>query len=951
MFLFIMLSFVVVAAFQAKRIERKIRTTKSVPSVIPKALLSGQATGTGSSERKQSSSSSSTPTNESRSRSHSSVTTLSNNDPCTGSSAVGALHFHNLHVRDCIESFTKDWHVIEYKYEQYSASWSELPKLPKVYERLQDQVYEIDDDCDANGLEDTLNGLSLLTKEGYILKGSEAGTDSFLSVATKSFKKRWMSLRQELDGSCSLEFYKDSKKRESKGSINLDLCHQIVRNPKRGKYAFELRMIEGHKACILATESEVELEGWMDCLTKANSSKSETSSRKSIVVVDSDSSSISGSQATPPSTPKLGQSFRSQDLSRIPDLIKYSRETETSIAQQRKDQRVNVFSVYPDLLSRKGCFCQLRYNPSPVVEPFKCKFGFRFLFTCDRLSFNFQMAVDNLKTHVEPFFASAAIFHTKLGKITEEFRFDVNDELMRGMICDAVPAPESDSSECIEDPNRDFPKLWVTRPKSAIFSVQSPSPEMFLVVRVEKVLSGGISSASEPYVKANEAPKTAFKSHKAAKTTCQRMGAGNRMPFLWTVRPLFTAAKSLDTDSEFGPFYRQDSHKISDEEIVKHLNTMRGLDKPKNVTIIPGKLISKVEAIDFDAEEVIANTVTCNYLPVDPFPVPPAQAATIELTEFLVKNPRECFPFTEFMNLLYVHPKSLKYDSQKFFPKARNIAVTIEYRDNDDEHAAPLPLIFNRPSSGQADDLVTSVSTNILHHNSNPDFYDEVKILLPLNLTEKHHLLFTFKHVSCSAKKRDAPIESEVGYAWIPIYPSKGKLSLQEVSIPVSSHLPCGYLSYKPLGLGRGVSSSSAPPFYTAVCYALNHDFSSPCILCLCNCEIFACVFPVCSSQDQRSNGLIQERRYSESASSWFRVSFRSIATCTPSSLTRARCSILTDQEKRMPHLYSIDRCQSQGIRSAVSPASFRLSTACRRSSSRCWTRTLPLPSASSPSS
>jgi hypothetical protein len=702
--------------------------------------------------------------------------------------------------------------VIEYRYEQYAGSWLELHKLGKIYERLQDQVYEIDDDCDAIGLEDTLNGLSLLTKEGYILKGSEAGTDSFLSVATKSFKKRWMSLRQELDGSCSLEFYKDSKKRESKGAINLDLCHQIVRNPKRGKYAFELRMIEGHKACILATESESELEGWMDCLTKANSSKSETSSRKSIVVVDSDSSSISGSQATPPSTPKLGQSFRSQDLSRIPDLIKYSRETETSIAQQRRDQRVNVFSAYPDLLSRKGCYCQLKYNPNAIVEPFKCKFGFRFLFSCDRLSLNLQMTTESGdKTHIEPFFASAAVFHTKLGKITEEFRFDVNDDQMRSMI--NAPSSSDSTSDQEEDASRDFPKLWVTMPQSAIFSVQSPSPDMFLVVRVEKVLSGSISSASEPYVKTSDAPKMAIKCHKAAKTTCQRMGAGNRMPFLWTARPLFTASKSLDTEAEFGAFYRQDSHKISDEEIVKHLNTIRGLDKPKNVTIIPGKLISKVEPIlvehqvPDDAVSTCINTVTCNYLPVEPFPVPPVQPATIEVTEFLVQNPRECFPFTEFMNLLYVHPKNLKYDCQKFFPKARNITVTIEYRESDDENASALPVIFNRPSSGQTDDLVTHVSTNILHHNSNPDFYDEIKIQLPLNLSEKHHLLFTFKHVSCSAKKKDSPVETEVGYAWIPIYPSKGRLNLHEVSIPVSSHLPGGYLSYKPLGLGRGVSS------------------------------------------------------------------------------------------------------------------------------------------------
>ena len=44
------------------------------------------------------------------------------------------------------------------------------------------------------------------------------------------------------------------------------------------------------------------------------------------------------------------------------------------------------------------------------------------------------------------------------------------------------------------------------------------------------------------------------------------------------------------------------------------------------------------------------------------------------------------------------------------------------------------------------------------------------------------------------------------GYAWLPIYPTKGRLNLEEQTIAVASHLPAGYLSHKPLGLSRGVS-------------------------------------------------------------------------------------------------------------------------------------------------
>lgn len=105
-------------------------------------------------------------------------------------------------------------------------SWSELSRLPKMHERLQDQVYEIDD---VDDLDDPANSANIIAKEGYILKGTEAGTDSFISVATKSFKRRWMSLRQEIDGSSVLEFYKDKEKKESKGAICLDFCHHLAR--------------------------------------------------------------------------------------------------------------------------------------------------------------------------------------------------------------------------------------------------------------------------------------------------------------------------------------------------------------------------------------------------------------------------------------------------------------------------------------------------------------------------------------------------------------------------------------------------------------------------------------------------------------------------------------------------------------------------------------------------
>lgn len=136
-----------------------------------------------------------------------------------------------LYVRQCIDGFLRDWNVMNFKFEKYSGSWCELPKLPRLTDeaiKLQDQVYEIDDLDDENDIQHR-NQSAKITKEGFILRGSETTANSFMSMTSKSFKRRWMCLRQEIDNTCVLEFFKDQRKSESKGVIHLEFCHQVVR--------------------------------------------------------------------------------------------------------------------------------------------------------------------------------------------------------------------------------------------------------------------------------------------------------------------------------------------------------------------------------------------------------------------------------------------------------------------------------------------------------------------------------------------------------------------------------------------------------------------------------------------------------------------------------------------------------------------------------------------------
>jgi len=67
----------------------------------------------------------------------------------------------------------------------------------------------------------------------------------------------------------------------------------------------------------------------------------------------------------------------------------------------------------------------------------------------------------------------------------------------------------------------------------AVFSVAQPHGDIFLVVRIEKVLQGSISGAQEQYGRTDV--KTGTKLHKSMIPYCQRLGSYH-MPFAWGAR-------------------------------------------------------------------------------------------------------------------------------------------------------------------------------------------------------------------------------------------------------------------------------------------------------------------------------------------------------------------------------------------------------------------------------
>ncbi|KAJ8310566.1 hypothetical protein KUTeg_012431 [Tegillarca granosa] len=238
--------------------------------------------------------------------------------------------------------------------------------------------------------------------------------------------------------------------------------------------------------------------------------------------------------------------------------------------------------------------------------------------------------------------------------------------------------------------------------------------------QIEKILQGPMLQALEPYSKADSSK------------------SGSKL-----ISPSQGPAEL--------PIYRHDGTKLSTADIIKHLQDFRKPDKQSKLQEIP-----------------------------DPPPDPPA----LEIEEFVGDKGSLCDTFDSYINNIYIYPVSLKYEHQKSFAKARNIACCIEIKDSDEDGSLPLKRIYGRPEVGV---YTTVASTTVLHHVTSPDFTEEVKISLPTQIHDRHHVLFRFYHVSCegsksslrssssSGKKKDTietPLLSEnTPYQWLLTYP------------------------------------------------------------------------------------------------------------------------------------------------------------------------------------
>lgn len=174
---------------------------------------------------------------------------------------------------------------------------------------------------------------------------------------------------------------------------------------------------------------------------------------------------------------------------------------QTNESRRADERQESLFALYSENDIEDAVERRL---PAEMPEE---RMGHRILVKCLQLK---------LELEVEPIFASIAIYDAKeRKKLSENFYFDMNPENLKKMLTSHVPY--SDIS---------------TQSRTGIFEITNPSNDLFLVIRLEKVLQGDLKDSVEPYMKEDK-EKYRDKAKSLASDYCERLGK-YRMPFAWT---------------------------------------------------------------------------------------------------------------------------------------------------------------------------------------------------------------------------------------------------------------------------------------------------------------------------------------------------------------------------------------------------------------------------------
>jgi hypothetical protein len=183
----------------------------------------------------------------------------------------GALDMADrLFTAECLRFFQSKWHIVNFKFSEFSASFGKLLS-PDFHQKMVTDAFE-SDVVDEEGLATTKNPASSgapLTKRGYLSKGPFP-SDGGISVSMKTYRKRYAALTGDPNaGGYFLNIYKDEKCTNLKGRIALDTCTEVKTNVRHKTHGFDILTDDEKVFYPLAGDSDAEVEEWAEIIKKA----------------------------------------------------------------------------------------------------------------------------------------------------------------------------------------------------------------------------------------------------------------------------------------------------------------------------------------------------------------------------------------------------------------------------------------------------------------------------------------------------------------------------------------------------------------------------------------------------------------------------------------------------------------------------------------------------------
>jgi len=372
---------------------------------------------------------------------------------------------------------------------------------------------------------------------------------------------------------------------------------------------------------------------------------------------------------------------------------------------------------------------------------------------------------------IEPFFCSLALFDIeKKKKISETFHFDKNSKRLMQLL---GPSRRVEPDEEI-DPE--------TCGSMCIFRTYYKSPSIYLVIRLEKVMTNDNEGAVEPYFK-HQSMKEKERNRLVheIEALCKRIGKINQT-FAWSACPVFgkDGKLLLKGDVKINDLVRS----RSDHDDTKLFDLIRKKNENKLSKVIPAVLHLKVKRLG--KKDNLPGRFDCSLRPV----LPTSTDQVIREMEVTTTEGLGVQPALEYVNHLYVYVEHVNLNKNKAKGRSRNIAVRVSLKDNHNNvHDLGLQVIY-APSKHSK--LVKYRDTPASYHNRRPVYYREVKIELPCNITKAHHLFFTFFHIPVKGKGK-GNVENLCGYSFLPLLEENTFIEDGKKKLPVAYVMPPNY--------------------------------------------------------------------------------------------------------------------------------------------------------------